>query len=203
MQDTAKVNYVQYGKDKKKNKPGKSQKSTANGSSGGGHGMHGNPSKHGEKGKKLPLTSDICWRCGKCRYQKDQDCKAAEAVCRGCGTKEHFEKVCMKGKCSTQSVDVPQASKSSTGEPLYFDDQGQLIYAHMVSVQDSKKHLIKFPISLDFQKVKVNVKGNSTGTTVLLKADTGADVNVMNVQTFDNLFHDRKVLQLTPLRMEI
>ena len=39
--------------------------------------------------------------------------------------------------------------------------------------------------------------------TVLLKADTGVDVNLMNRQTFDQLFGKTKdVLQLTPIRME-
>ena len=49
---------------------------------------------------------------------------------------------------------------------------------------------------------------NSTGcslscSTVLLKADTGADVNLMNKQTFNQLFGKAKdLLQLTPIRME-
>ena len=48
---------------------------------------------------------------------------------------------------------------------------------------------------------------NSTGSivrpqTVLLKADTGVDVNLMNRQTFTQLFGQAKVLQLTPIRME-
>ena len=37
--------------------------------------------------------------------------------------------------------------------------------------------------------------------SVLLKADTGADVNLMNRKTFDQLF-DSKVLRPTPIRME-
>ena len=38
---------------------------------------------------------------------------------------------------------------------------------------------------------------------MLLKPDTGADVNLMNKQTFDQLFGDVKnLLQLTPIRME-
>ena len=38
---------------------------------------------------------------------------------------------------------------------------------------------------------------------MLLKADTGADVNLMNRQTFDQLFGKAKdMLQLTPIRME-
>ena len=50
---------------------------------------------------------------------------------------------------------------------------------------------------------------NSTKSTahstqsVLLKADTGADVNLMNRKTFNQLFGQAKgVLQLTPIRIE-
>ena len=50
-----------------------------------------------EKGKKVPLLTDICWRCGKGRNQKGKPCKAVEAVCRNCSIKGHYEKVCMKG----------------------------------------------------------------------------------------------------------
>ena len=56
---------------------------------------------------------------------------------QGCGKKGHFEKVCLK-KCSTHSLEVPQASTSTAGagasEPLYFDDEGQQVYTYMVSV---------------------------------------------------------------------
>ena len=44
--------------------------------------------------------------------------------------------------------------------------------------------------------------GHSNCSTVLPKADTGADVNLMNRKTFDQLFGEAKVLQLTPIRME-
>ena len=119
---------------------------------------------------------------------RKQDCKALDTVCRGCGKKGHFEKVCLKAKHSTHLLEVPQASTSSTGasEPLYFDDQGQPVFAHMVSVLHSNKHLIKFPISLDYGTLRHrgnsewNRVENSTDSTkhsqtktVLLKADTG------------------------------
>ena len=124
MQDTVKVNYVQYGKSTK-NKKGK--KPAQSGVSGGNHRGdrgHGTSSKPSGKGKKLPFSQDTCYRCGKNRHQKTQDCKALDAVCRGCGKKGHFEKVCLKAKCSTHSLEVPQASTSSAGagEPLYFDN---------------------------------------------------------------------------------
>ena len=130
---------------------------------------------------------------------------ALDAVCRGCGKKGHFEKVCLKDKHSTHSLEVPQASTSSAGagESLYFDDDGQPIFTHVVSVPHANKHLIKFPIALDYTTLRSWI-GNSTTPPqmVLLKADTGADVNLMNRQTFHQLFGMAKVLQLTPIRME-
>ena len=136
--------------------------------------------------------------------------------------KGHFEKVCLKAKHSTHSLEVPEASNNSTGEPLYYNDDGLPVYTYMVSVPHVNKHLIKFPIDLDCRKLKgasgpkrngVETYRNSTmgaagphpgpqkNKSVLLKADTGADVNLMNSVTFDSLF-DRSVLQLTPIKME-
>ena len=115
------------------------------------------------------------------------------------------------------SLEVPQASTSTleagASEPLYFDAEGQPVYTYMVSVPHVNKHLIKFPIALDYRTLRGsreewNNMENSTKSTahstqsVLLKADTGADVNLMNRKTFNQLFGEAKVLQPTPIRME-
>ena len=183
MQETAKVNYVQYGKSTKAQKGKKSQ----SGASSAGAGNH-RGSKPSRKGKKSPFPPDTCYRWGKGRQQKAQDCKAVDATCRGCGKKGHYEKVCLKGKCSTHSLEAPQASTSSAGagagEPLYFNDEGQPVYTYMVSVPHVNKHLIKFPIALEHTTLKRKNNADSPQSTVLLKADTGADVNLMNRKTF-------------------
>ena len=217
MQETAKVNYVQYGKSTKSKKGKKSTQSGAGANSQRSDRGHGMSSKPTGKGKKFPFLQDTCYRCGNGRHQKVQDWKAVDTVCRGCGKKGHFEKVCLKGKHSTHSLEVPQASTSTagagaSGEPLYFDDGGQPVYMYMVSVPHVNKHLIKFPIALDHATLRGNREGwnnmeNSTKSTVLLKADTGANlmnlINLMNRKTFDQLFGEAKgVLQLTPIRME-
>ena len=158
MQETAKVNYVQYGKSTKNKKGKKSTQSSASGSSYRGDKGHGTSYKPSGKGKKLPFPKDTCYRSGNGRHQKVQDCKAVDAVCRGCGKKGHFEKVCVKAKHSTHSLEVPQASTSTAGaeasEPLYFDDEGQPVFTYMVSVPHANKHLIKFPISLNYDALR-------------------------------------------------
>ena len=104
-------------------------------------------------------------------------------------------------KCSAHSLKTPQANSAGASEPLYFNDEGQPVYIYMVSVPHANKHLIKFPVTLE----PTTLKGNNTDSpqsTVLLKADTGADVNLMNRETFNQLFGKSKVLKPTPIKME-
>ena len=203
IQETAEVNYIQYGKSTKGKKGKKSTQSGAGANSQRSDRGHGTSSKPSGKGRKFPFWQDTCYRFGKGRHQKVQDCKAVDATCRGCGKKGHFEKVCLK-KHSTNSLEVPQASTSTpgagAGEPLYFDDGGQPVYTYMVSVPHVNKHLIKFPIALDYTtfrgRNKMEYSTSSTGcsdcSTMLLKTDTGADVNLMNRKTFNQLFGEAK-----------
>ena len=109
----------------------------------------------------------------------------------------------MKGKHSTHLVNILEAYTSSTSDPDYYNEHSDPVYTHMVNVQDNKcKHLIQFPISTDLEKVRNSVESSTKCPTVLLKADTGVDVNLMNSQTFDSIFKDRTVLQPSPLTME-
>ena len=204
MQETAKVNYVQYGKSTKSKK---GKKSTQSGAGANSHrGVIGameqvlNPVERvGSFHSCKTLATDV----GKADTKRYRTAKLLDMMCRGCGKKGHFEKVCLK-KCSTHSLEVPQASTTSSAgagasEPLYFDDEGQPVYTYMVSVPHVNKHLIKFLIALDHTTLRGNREGwnnmeNSTKSTahspqsVLLKADTGANVNLMNRKTFDELF---------------
>ena len=88
--------------------------------------MNGNlvkPTKQDGTPRKLLLPKNTCWRCGKGKNQRGQDCKAAHAICREYRTKGHFGKVCLNSKkASSHSIDIPQASKL--------------------------KHLIRFPVIL-------------------------------------------------------
>ena len=81
----------------------------------------------------------------------------------------------------------------------------------MVNVPSCEQTFDQVSIALDYTTLRGrNRMENSTGSTgctkcstVLLEADTGADVNLMNRQTFNQLFGEAKdMLQLTPIRME-
>ena len=205
------MNYVQYGKStkSKKKKPQSNAGATSQGA--GGHkgaGGHRGPRPGGKPNKRPPLLPDTCYSCGKGRHKKAQDCKAVDATCRGCGKKGHYEKVCLQGKHSAHSLETPQTTLAGTGAsgPLYFNDEGQPVYTYMVSVPHANKHLIKFPVALEptaLRRKGTNADSSlSTSTpSVLLKTDTGADINLMNRKTFNQLF-DSKVLKPTPIRME-
>ena len=68
----------------------------------------------------------------------------------------------------------------------YFDEHRKPVYthAHMIHAKaiNKKKHLIQFLIRVNLEKVRKPAEGPCP--TVLLKADMGADVNLLNSTTF-------------------
>ena len=185
MQETAKVNYVQYGKSTKSKKGKKpqiwcrGQAATMQGQVAKGQAATGDPDPVGNSTKDLLYCQTPATDVGKEDTKRHRDYKAVDATCRGCGKKGHYEKVCLEGKCSTHSLEVPQANSAGAGasEPLYFNDEGQPVYTYMVSVPHVNKHLINFPIALEPSTLRSNRNNmsspQSTQSTVLLKADTG------------------------------
>ena len=90
-----------------------------------------------------------------------------------------------------------QVGIHDNSDPEYYDKLGDLVYVqmHMVSINQAvkKKHLIQFPISIGLQKVRKPAK--MPCPTVLLKANTGADINLLNSSTLDKAIDDRSILQ--------
>ena len=127
-------------------------------------------------------------------------------LAEGVARKDIMKRFSCRGKHSAHSLETPQTTSAGAGasEPLYFNNEGQPVYTYMVSVPHANKHLIRFPVTIE--PMALRRKGTHTDSSlstpsVLLKADTGADVNLMNRKTFDQLF-DSKVLMPTPIRME-
>ena len=88
-------------------------------------------------------------------------------------------------------------SSAGTGasDPLYYNDERQPVYTYMVSVPHANKHLIRFPIALEPMSLRrkgTHMDSSLATPHVLLKADTGADINLFNRKSFNQLF-DSKV----------
>ena len=152
MQETAKVNYIQYGKStkSKKKKPQSSAGASSQGAGGhktgaGGH-RGSRPSGKFNKRPPLPPATDV----GRGDTKRHRTAKLWTLLAEGVEKKGHYEKVCLQGKCSGHSLETPQANSAGAGasEPLYFNDEGQPVYTYMVSVPHANKHLIKFPLPL-------------------------------------------------------
>ena len=183
---TQKVHYASY--DKKKSKGKKKGASNPN------------PASSNSTAQKPNSTGKLCFRC-KAPFSQEHVamCKAQHAVCDGCGVKGHYKKACK------QAGNFPTKQKShstgrihtatTTGVPEgFYNEQGdwvsepprvqenavQIAQHHVVSTSQSKGDiLIEFGAGLTT---------NSIDRKLVLKVDTGSDVNAINSETFQALF---------------
>ena len=157
------------------------------------------PPKHTEgnpQPKSTPANSGrTCYRC-KAPYTRGHEkiCKALKAKCGYCQEIGHYEKCCRKaGNFPKKQVHIASAVPTPTLTPAppalsapaqvpweYWDEDGKLYReVHMLSAPSKKDLLIQFDIGKEI---------NSANSKVILKIDTGADVNALNRSTFKSLF---------------
>ena len=194
---TQKIHYASY---EKKKGTGKKQKFQSN----------SNSSSSSSSGQKQDSTGSqkLCYRCSK-NYTKGHEkvCKALNAKCNACGVEGHFEIACKKSgnfpKKSSSKFQKPGSTgrmniASAVEEPAlqadFFDEKGVLkeykpksMYV-LSGTSDDKPIMIEFgcgltPLSFDRK--------------LTLQADTGADMNAINKKTFDELFPDVELEELT------
>ena len=155
-----------------------------------------NPKQDGQK----------CYKCGKGRHMSGQACPAKDATCNFCKKKGHFRAVCRAALRSNSNSNHSASSNgrvnlvASSGNPvnpvpieqqslMYVDPDGQPVYTYgncnmvnsIKSNSKTDKCIINFPIGTHYSKTTKNVE---------LQADTGADLNLMNEYTFNELFPD-------------
>ena len=128
-------------------------------------------------------------RCGKLEHQPGQKCVAKNAKCKECHKIGHFHKVCQSKKRGKRAnlVQAPTQDEQDT----HIDENGVrqhnppvvnmlMIVNHIgVTKGPQGKHL-KFPVDVDPRGLyKYHL---------VVRVDTGADVNCMNEKTFKRLF---------------
>ena len=158
------------------------------------------PNSKPDANGKFQTKGKICYGCGKGKHQPDQKCVVIDAICDKCRKKGHFAVICQKGKgfsCSSRSAHVLQTSNSVSTfqtEPDYYTECGQPIYvqSHMLQTMSTKlqkipeksKLMLEFLIRLYYKDLNQNI---------LLKVDTGSNINSISLGTFQRLFPNQQL----------
>ena len=143
---------------------------------------------------------DKCMRCGKPEHQQGEKCAAKNAKCKECHKIGHFYKVCQSKKRDKKEANLAQATLQAE-QDIYYNPQAKQdthidecgirqpnppmvnmlrITNHIGTTSGSQGNHLKFPIDVDPR--------GSYKNHLIVRVDTGADVNCMNEKTFSRLF---------------
>ena len=203
MQETVKVKYMQYGKGAK----GRKCKPKTNGNSGGGgssanaeecNGSNASAGEAKSKGKKPPLPTTSA---GGVEKQDTRKARSARHLSQPAGIVESRDTM---RKCAWRNQPPSQCSRQFQRfwAPLLQQTWRTCLcadYAVQVNARNRNQHLIQLPVSVNLEKVR---KQMEKCPTILLKIDTGADVNLLNSTIFDQVIGNRSILQPSSLKME-
>ena len=140
--------------------------------------------------RKPPGMEGKCMRCGKPDHQLGQKCPAKNAKCKDCHKIGHLHKVCQTKKRARQRANLVQT-------PLQDDDDTHInengvrqpnpprvnmfmLFNHIEATRGTHGKHLKFPIA--------NHPKGPYKHQIVVRVDTGADVNCMNEKTFNELF---------------
>ena len=139
--------------------------------------------------RKPPGMEGKCMRCGKPEHLQGQKCTAKNAKCKECHKIGHFYKVCQSKK-RTRRANLAQATPQAE-QDTHIDECGirqpkppmvnmLKLANHIGTTSGSQEKHLKFPIDVDPR--------GSYKNHLIIRVDTGADVNCINEKTFRRLF---------------
>ena len=139
--------------------------------------------------RKPPGMEGKCMRCGKPEHSPGQKCAAKNAKCKECHKIGHFYKVCQSKK-RTRRANLAQAAPQDEND-THIDECGYTqpnppvvnmlkIVNHIGTTSGTQGKHLKFPIDVDVRRPYKH--------HLVVRVDTGADVNCMNEKTFKKLF---------------
>ena len=182
------MNFAAY--DHRQNK-GKSNKSKC---TSGKNGVQNKPgvqtsSTNSQPSRKPPGMEGKCMRCGKPEHQPGQKCAAKNAKCKEYHKIGHFYKVCQSKK-KARRANLAQVAPQ-TEQDTHINENGVRqpnppmvnmlnIVNHIGATSGSQEEHLKFPINVDPRGPYKH--------HLVVRVDTGADVNCMNEKTFKKLF---------------
>ena len=142
-----------------------------------------------QSSRKPPGKEGKCMRCGKPEHQQGQKCAAKNAKCKDCHKIGHFYKVCQSKK-KTRRANLAQATPQAE-QDTHIDECGirqpnppmvnmLKLVNHIGTTSGSQEKHLKFPIGVDPR--------GPYKDHLVVRVDTGADVNCMSEKTFRKLF---------------
>ena len=159
--------------------------------------------------RKPPGMEGKCMRCGKPEHQPGQKCAAKNAKCKDCHKIGHFYKVCQSKKRDKKEANLAQATPQAEQDTYYNPQAEQNTYFNDFTgygLSNSNPHNQPNPPMVNMLKI-VNHIGSTSGSQekhlkfpidvnprgpykdhLVVRVDTGADVNCMNEKTFRRLF---------------
>ena len=135
-----------------------------------------------------------CVRCGKPEHQLGQKCAAKNAKCKECHKIGHFHKVCQSKKrgkrvnlvqATTQNKNNTHINETGVRQPNPLVVNMLKLINHIGATKGPQGKHLKFPIDIDPRGPYKH--------HLVVRVDTGADVNCMNEKTFKELFPEVKL----------
>ena len=159
--------------------------------------------------RKPPGMEGKCMRCGKPEHQQGEKCAAKNAKCKECQKIGHFYKVCQSKKRDKKKANLAQATLQAEQDTYYNHQAKQNTYYNDFTgfgLSNSNSHNQPNPPMVNMLRI-VNHIGTTSGSQgnhlkfpidvdprgpyknhLIVRVDTGADVNCMNEKTFRRLF---------------
>ena len=202
LDSTTSMKFAAYDHRQNRGKSNKQKQASGKNQGQNNSGVH-RSSNHNHQSRKLPGMEGKCMRCGKPEHQLGQKCPAKNAKCKDCHKIGHFHKVCQSKK-RTKRANLVQT-------PPHDDDDTHInkngvrhanpprvnmlkIVNHIEATKGPQGKHLKFPIA---KHPKGPYKHH-----IVIRVDTGVDVNCMNEKTFNELFLKWSFLYV-PMRYRI
>ena len=188
LNSSSSVNFAAYDHRQNKGKSNKPKRANGKNQRQNNSGAQGS-SNHSHPSRKPPGMEGKCMRCGKLEDQQGQKCAAKNAECKECHKIGHFHKVCQSKKRGRRANFVQTSPQSE--QDTHIDENGVRqpnpplvnmlkIVNHIGATKGSQEKHLKFPIGVDPRGPYKH--------HLVVRVDTGADVNCMNEKTFKRLF---------------
>ena len=188
LNSSSSVNFAAYDCRQNKGKSNKSKHTSGKNVGQNNSGVH-TSSNNNHPSRKPSGMEGKCMRCGKPEHQPGQKCAAKNAKCKECHKIGHFHKVCQSKKRGRKAHLAQIAPQSE--QDTHTDENGVRqpnpptvnmlkIVNHIGATRGSQEKHLKFPINVDPRGPYKH--------HLVVRVDTGADVNCMNEKTFKKLF---------------